>query len=88
MGRTAAPNGGGAQTEDGDVIEVPKKDPNHPAPVEPSEFKDIPYGIPVEKKKGFVSSPYAPDKGMVDVTDIPPGTKVECPLHQENFPSS
>ncbi len=46
---------------------------------------NLPYGTPVIGKKGFVYSPYAPEKGMVDVTDIPSGTKVECPYTQKIF---
>jgi hypothetical protein len=52
-------------------------------PAAPRE--DLPYGQPVVGKKGFVYSPYAPDKGQVDVQDIPAGTKVKCPYTEKTF---
>jgi hypothetical protein len=36
-------------------------------------------GIPVKGKAGFVLSPYAPDKGFVDVRGFPVGTDVRDP---------
>ncbi len=47
--------------------------------------KELPKGIPVEGKPGFLLSPYAPDKGYVDVTDRPPGTKVACAISGKHF---
>lgn len=44
----------------------------------------IPLGIPVADKPGFVMSPYQAN-GMVDVTGIPPGTKVLCPFSRKQF---
>lgn len=47
--------------------------------------EDLPYGQPVVGKKGYVYSPYAPDKGQVDVDGIPAGTKVKCPYTGKVF---
>lgn len=50
-----------------------------------SDSGDVPYGTKVHGKTGFVYSPYAKEKGMVDVIGIPAGTKVECPYSQKHF---
>jgi hypothetical protein len=40
---------------------------------------DFRYGIPVPGKKGFVTSPYSPDSGYIDVRGFQPGTPVKDP---------
>jgi hypothetical protein len=46
---------------------------------------ELPYGTPVGGKPGFVTSPFAPDSGYVDVTGFPPGTAVEDPYTGKIF---
>ena len=55
--------------------------PNAPAGVK----KDYPYATPVAGKPGFVTSPYAPYSGYVDVRGFPPGTEVKDPYTQKIF---
>ena len=47
--------------------------------------RDLPYGIPVPNKAGFVTSPYAPKSGYVDVRSFPSGTEVKDPYTGKNF---
>lgn len=47
--------------------------------------RDLPYGIPVAGKPGFVSSPFSPSQGMVDVRGIPSGTEVKDPYSGKSF---
>ena len=46
---------------------------------------DLPYGTPVAGKPGFVTSPFAPDAGYVQVHGFPPGTPVEDPYTGKIF---
>ena len=54
---------------------------NNPPPVK----KDLPYAVPVPGKPGFVTSPYRPYDGYVDVRGFPPGTEVKDPYSQKVF---
>jgi hypothetical protein len=47
--------------------------------------RDIPYGIPVPNKPGFVTSPYSPKAGYVDVRGFPSGTEVRDPYSGKIF---
>jgi hypothetical protein len=47
--------------------------------------RDTPYAIPVPGKQGFVTSPYAPDAGYVDVHQFPPGVEVKDPFSGKVF---
>ena len=47
--------------------------------------RDLPYGIPVPNKAGFVTSPYAPKSGYVDVRGFPSGTEVKDPYTGKTF---
>jgi hypothetical protein len=46
---------------------------------------DLPYGTPVPGKPGFVTSPFAPDAGYVQVLGFAPGTPVEDPYTGKIF---
>ena len=58
--------------------------PTPAPPAKPSTPEQMPFGLPVPGKKGFVYSPF--DKAqMVDVRGIPPGKKVRCPYTSKIF---
>jgi|GEM_PF-426879 len=44
-----------------------------------------PSAVPVPGRPGFVISPYAPEKGLVDVRGFPSGTEVKCPYSGKMF---
>jgi hypothetical protein len=46
---------------------------------------DVPYGVPVPNKPGFVVSPYSPNAGYVDVRGFPSGTEVKDPYTGKVF---
>ena len=46
---------------------------------------DVPYAIPVPGKQGFVTSPFAPESGYIDVRQFPPGTAVKDPFTGKLF---
>ena len=46
---------------------------------------DLPYGVPVPSKPGFVISPYSPNSGYVDIRGFPNGTEVKDPYTGKVF---
>jgi len=46
---------------------------------------DLRYGTPVPGKKGFVTSPFSPDAGYIDVRGFAPGTPVKDPYSGKIF---
>jgi hypothetical protein len=55
------------------------------APENKGKARDVPYGIPVPSKQGFVTSPFAPNEGLVDVRGFPSGTEVKDPYTGKIF---
>ena len=55
------------------------------APAAKGEKRDVPYGIPVPNKPGFVTSPFAPNGGYVDVRGFASGTEVKDPYTGKIF---
>ena len=47
--------------------------------------RDIPFAIPVPNRPGFVTSPYAPNQGFVDVRGFRSGTEVKDPYTGKFF---
>ncbi len=47
--------------------------------------RDMPYGVPVPNRPGFVTSPYAPTVGLVDVRGFPSGTEAKDPYTGKIF---
>ncbi|MFL6568980.1 MAG: hypothetical protein ACJ8LI_07395 [Chthoniobacterales bacterium] len=47
--------------------------------------RDLPYAVPMPNKPGFVTSPYAPRAGLVDVRGFPSGTEVKDPYTGKVF---
>ena len=64
---------------------APPTTPTEPTKPPPAVREDLPYGIPVVGKKDMVYSPYAPEKGQVDVAGYKRGTRVECPYTKKHF---
>ena len=65
----------------------PTKTDPEPAPAastKPNAPEQLPFGLPVPSKKGFVYSPFDKTQ-MVDVRGIPPGKKVRCPYTSKIF---
>lgn len=50
-----------------------------------SGSRDLPYAVPVANRPGFVTSPYAPTRGYVDVRGFPSGTEVKDPYTGKLF---
>ena len=46
---------------------------------------DLRYGTPVPGRQGFVTSPFAPGSGYIDVRGFPPGTEVKDPYSGRTF---
>jgi hypothetical protein len=47
--------------------------------------EDLPYGTPIPGKQGFVTSPFSPNSGYIDVRGFAPGTPVKDPYTGKIF---
>lgn len=47
--------------------------------------RDVPFGVAVPDRPGLVTSPYAPNEGLVDVTAFPSSTEVVDPFTGKIF---
>lgn len=52
---------------------------------DPKGRRDVPYGVVVPNRPGFVTSPYAPTQGLVDVRAFPSSTEVLDPFTGKIF---
>jgi|GEM_PF-4301321 len=59
--------------------------PRPSASSKPKTNQRLPRGIPVVGRPGFVSSPYAPGAGAVDLRGVAPGSIATCPFTKESF---
>jgi beta-lactamase regulating signal transducer with metallopeptidase domain/Flp pilus assembly secretin CpaC len=59
--------------------------PGGPPAAQPVPANAKPFATGVPGKPGFVHSPFAPDRGVVDVRGFPPGTEVQCPYSRQIF---
>jgi hypothetical protein len=55
------------------------------APSASEQKAELSYGTPVPGKPGLVTSPFAPERGYVDVTGFPPGSEVQDPYTGKIF---
>ena len=69
------------------ITSEPKPTPGPQATPTPAPAKKETntYGKTVPGKPGFVTSPYSPDSGLVDVRGYPPGTPVKDPYTGKIF---
>ncbi len=58
--------------------------PGNPAQAN-SVVQNIPFGLPISGRPGFVHSPYAAKNQLVDVTGLPAGMEVKCPYTGKIF---
>lgn len=78
------PTSSSSTTTTTDSTTTTSNTPSNPVPTTPTvgEFE---YGKAVPGKPGFVTSPYAPYQGYVDVRGYPPGTPVKDPYTGKTF---
>ena len=64
---------------------VPRSQTTHLPSAGAGPAQEFPVGTPVSGKPGFVTSPYKPYAGYVDVRGFSPGEQVKCPYSGKIF---
>jgi hypothetical protein len=86
--KTESPDVSSTQSSDG-AVHTPPSEHNTRTATRARGAKDaksgLRYGTPVPGKTGFVTSPFAPDSGYIDVRGFPPGTAVKDPYTDRIF---
>jgi len=82
----SATHGGqaGAQAPSATPTATPERRAGAPGGAQLSRA-DLPYGVPVPNRPGFVVSPFSPNGGYVDVRGFPSGTPVKDPYTGKLF---
>ncbi len=71
-----------------DATPSPERHSEPTSPVQQSaapQKVDYPYAVPVQGKPGYVTSPYAPEAGYVDVKNMTPGQEARDPYTNKIF---
>jgi hypothetical protein len=75
-----------APTSSGGVSRPPnEKNTRNASKAAAKKGEDLPYGTPVPGKQGFVTSPFSPNSGYIDVRGFAPGTPVKDPYTGKVF---
>jgi hypothetical protein len=83
-----SPNGdqSNVRTGNGTVSKPPnEKNTRETSKATTRKGDDLPYGTPVPGKQGFVTSPFSPNSGYIDVRGFSPGTPVKDPYTGKVF---
>ena len=84
--KNSSNDGSNPHTANGDAVAPPTERNTRTTTRAPSKKgEDLRYGTPVPGKKGFVTSPFSPDAGYIDVRGFSPGTPVKDPYTGKVF---
>lgn len=71
--------------DDAQFVEFPTPTPTPTPATAAGTDRDLPYGTPVPGMRGYVTSPYDPTAGYVDIRGFVPGQVVPCPFVPGKF---